>query len=330
MIQYPVENPDLCLNVYPTYSVAYFKSSGRKSGKNNTLPISNERSGDLSRDSQRKIRKYAELIYSTAKNKKVISYRFPRGFHFKVNFITLTLPALQKHSDRYILAKGLQPFIQAMKEKFNANIYLWKAERQNKNTNGIHFHITTNQFIPWKWIQIKWNRLLSKMKWFDNDLDETMNYIKQYQLNNDNLKQPNSTDVHAVKSKEGFGIYLSKYIAKTNKDAVDSKGALSIDCKIWDCSIKLKQFKFSIAGNYSDGNLKAIYEHAINNRQIEISNPYIHVIVHKNRIENMNTPIGKIYQRELKPIIDASMQRDLYFDDFNIKNSIKYNQSISN
>lgn len=96
-------------------------------------------------------------------------------------FVTLTLPAMQMHTDYQVKKYLLDPFLSWLKvnsdevyhtgslrgeqKGFGVHAYLWRAEPQ-KNGN-IHFHIICDRYIPWKRIRARWNDLLSKMGYLD-------------------------------------------------------------------------------------------------------------------------------------------------------------------
>ena len=109
-----------------------------------------------------------------------------------------------------------------MRTKYHLTSYIWKAERQQNES--IHYHITTNVFIPYYHIRDEWNNLLNKH-----------GYLTEYKANYNN-ESPNSTDVHKVYKIKDIAAYLSKYISKNEPDK------LPIEGKVWDCSLDLKKF----------------------------------------------------------------------------------------
>lgn len=113
---------------------------------------------------------------------------------FKVNFITLTLPAdqfvnsedydnlaaeIRQYftysdiesrktwiSDQSIKAGLLNQFLVEAreflkKEGEDLKFYFWRAEAQK--TGNIHFHLVTDKYIPWEWMRKTWNRITEKM-----------------------------------------------------------------------------------------------------------------------------------------------------------------------
>jgi hypothetical protein len=127
--------------------------------------------------------------------------KLKRHFNFKLNFITLTLSDVQKHSDSDIYKKLLDPFLQWLSYE-GAKGYVWKAEVQNNG--NLHYHITTNLFIHYLHIRDKWNYLQWKAGYLDN-------YEK---IHGDN--DANSTDVVSVKNELKAKKYMSKYLIKSD------------------------------------------------------------------------------------------------------------------
>ncbi len=152
---------------------------------------------------------------------------------YKLNTITLTLPAKQKHDDKHIKKYALDPFLQSLRRKFNITLFIWKAERQENG--NIHFHIITNKFIHFLKVRQLWNKHLSNKKldyiedyhnkWQefykggfkmipgDNRLEVTQRLAYEKALVS-GWRDPNTTDIKAIKSTKGLFFYFSKYINK--------------------------------------------------------------------------------------------------------------------
>jgi hypothetical protein len=121
---------------------------------------------------------------------------------FRLAFITLTLPDDQKHSDSEIKDHMLQPFLYWLQRYYNCS-YVWKAETQ---INGnLHFHITVDQFVPWKSIRAKWNKIMSKH-----------GYCKIYQ-DGTNDKGDSATQIKAVLNEKKCAKDIADYVAKKDK-----------------------------------------------------------------------------------------------------------------
>ena len=177
--------------------------------------------GTMSKKAKSKIENCMYWMLLISPNKKVFSKKENMTFRFKINFITLTLSSKQIHNDCYIKSHMLAPFLKFLHRSWNINSYIWKAEAQ-KNGN-IHFHITTNKFVHWRSIRMKWNSLQFKH-----------GYVTK-QMFNKPVSEINSTDVHAVKNESQIIKYMLKYFSKSEKDKRPIHG------KLWDASENLNQ-----------------------------------------------------------------------------------------
>jgi hypothetical protein len=201
-------------------------------GENLRVDRAKAYSGNMSLSAKMRLRKSFENLLEIAELKHVTVYRrkkgsakdsptYPIQLRFKLNFITLTLPASQGSiSDREILVEMLQPFLRSLRAKCPQVSYIWKAEVQ-KNGN-LHFHITTDKYIDLSWIRSNWNSQCRKLG------------LLQAFASKFGHSDPNSTDVRSVVNDQEIGAYMAKYISKDESD----KRSLGI--KVWDCSRNLK------------------------------------------------------------------------------------------
>jgi len=173
---------------------------------------SNNQNGIMSKKAQSTFRQCFNWLMLISNLKTVYSNKEKKSFKFRINFITLTLPSEQKHSDNFIKNEMLQPFLRWLSRSHNCNSYIWKAEAQ-KNGN-IHFHITTNKFIHWKSIRSNWNKILSKN-----------GYCKMFQ-DGSNDKGDSATQIKAVKSLQSIECYMMKYMMKNESDKRKIQGRL--------------------------------------------------------------------------------------------------------
>jgi hypothetical protein len=189
------------IKVNPSYSVSYFRSNDwtppNRAGFSKQLRKNNATLSDKAKTNLRNCFNWLRII---SNQKEVYSKQENKTFKFKLNFITLTLPSVQVHSDEYIKSRLLEPFLKWMGRSWNANSYIWKAEVQN--CGNIHFHITTNKFIHWKSVRTKWNRLLA-----------AHGYCKVYQ-DGTNDKGDSATKIHAVKNEKEITSYIVGYVSK--------------------------------------------------------------------------------------------------------------------
>jgi len=178
-------------------------------------------SGTVTKHAKKRIARAISLLLAVSPWQTVEKPSTGQKFKMKINFITLTLPSEQGYiTDQEIKKKCLEPFILAMRRKFGMQSYIWRAERQ-KNGN-LHFHITTNVYVPYDQLRDIWNEKLQKL-----------GFIDRYQ-NKHGHRHPNSTDVHSVRKIKDIQRYLVKYMSK------EAGPNEIITGKIWDCSRNLK------------------------------------------------------------------------------------------
>jgi hypothetical protein len=155
-----------------------------------------------------------------SEEKEVYNPKIGGTYKFKLNFITLTLPSAQEPgTDRELKRGPLKVWIQKMKRHFGMHDYVWKAEVQENG--NLHFHITTNVYIPWQDIRDTWNECL-----------EGTGMIDRFEAKFGH-RNPNSTDVHSVRKVKNLAAYMVKYMAKKNE------GRRNIEGKVWGCSKNL-------------------------------------------------------------------------------------------
>jgi hypothetical protein len=152
---------------------------------------------------------------------------------YKLTFITLTLPSKQVHSDNEIKSKCLNQFLIELKKNYGVSRYIWKAEKQENN--NIHFHIIADKYIKWKEIRECWNRIINKLGYVDRYESNMREFYKNgfrlsthskdkrtenqqkkafQTLVDNNYRNPNSTDIHALYKVKNIQAYISKYLAK--------------------------------------------------------------------------------------------------------------------
>ena len=194
-----------CFTAYPHKLVSYCQPiEGRERSKaqvkNEVNLQHNSTEGIISEKARKRIEVALYWLLLKAKVKKVWCNDSGRMFSFKINFITLTLPAAQEHSDEEIKSVVLKSFLDKCVRSHGLQNYIWRAEAQ---ANGnVHFHLTTDVFIHYKKIQSMWN-----------DSCELLGYVSKFE-SKWHHREPNSTDVHSVKHVKDIARYLSKYISK--------------------------------------------------------------------------------------------------------------------
>lgn len=231
------------------------------------MPESSEASGKVTRKVSKRIKNVIKswntAIKAIEENKKQ-KYKIIGN---KLNFITLTLPAQQKHTDREIKRQALRQFLQQLTRKHDLRRWFWKAEKQENG--NIHFHIICDTFINWRDIRNEWNSQLERLgyisdyakRWKEKDREgfklhkefgKNMNRKEQkkaydYRIKT-NYRDPNTTDIHATRKVRNIEAYMCKYVAKNEPEK-------KIDGKVWDCNQVLKDLQ-----NYVNQETLDIYE----------------------------------------------------------------------
>lgn len=160
----------------------------------------NKHKGELSVKATRRIKHAVEWLLIRSKPQPVFNRQQNKVFFFRLNFITLTLPVKQFHSDQELTGRCLNNFLNMLRSVGGVESYIWKAEAQ---ANGnIHYHITTNKFIHWSDVR----------KWWCQSL-ELLGYITKFR-NKWHHSNPPCSEIKKVKHIRRLAAYLSKYLAK--------------------------------------------------------------------------------------------------------------------
>lgn len=186
----------------------------------NTIPTRNRADGLISQKAQGRINTAIDWLLAQSTVKRVYDKRTKKHFNFRVNFLTLTLSASQVHDDNLIKKKLLNTMLVHLRQKWGVKYYLWRAEAQ---ANGnIHFHIACDKYIPWWELRHYWNKVQNNLGYIDR-FEELHGH-----------RDPNSTDIHSVKSIRNLGGYLAKEVAKNSKGTMYT-GLMLKDGKLIPC-----------------------------------------------------------------------------------------------
>lgn len=190
----------------------------------NTEGFKKAYSGQMASGTQKRIRKALDIFLQLTPEKTiwnpVIQYFHP----FRLGFTTLTIHDEKQISGKEAHAKLLKPWLRWAGTQGVRN-YIWKAELQERGV--LHYHVTVDSFLHMDSIRYKWNGLQKREGLLDNFARKHCHF------------NPNSTDVHSVKTVKDLEAYLAKYIAKSEQNQK------SIGGKVWDCSVRLKDTRFS-------------------------------------------------------------------------------------
>lgn len=191
----------------------------------------------LSYQTTSKIKDSVQLLAVLApkRNVKIGANKYIYGF--KTNFITLTLPSPQVHTDQEI--KGcLNNFLTRCRQVFGLKNYVWKAELQrNKN---IHFHIITDTYMHHKQVRYYWNKAINTLGYVDR-YQQKMQHLTLSEYAKlrkkpvhevtaafakgcrSNWRNPATEQVVKLASEKDAAIYLAKYLAKPTATASNTK-----------------------------------------------------------------------------------------------------------
>lgn len=226
------------LSITPNYIALYYSSIHSSPPSDNPTipnlqPKSNNPKRFISEKSQKRIRKAVNWLGELAIQKDYYNPKKEKYHSFKINFLTLTLPALQAHHDTTIKKECLDPLLTNLRKTHKMNNYIWRAEAQ---ANGsIHFHILTDCYIDHYILRQLWNRQLERLGYVSrySKKFETMSfedYCREVDPNKKtyhdvlqrryewgkktNWKSPNTTDIHPLHTVKNIGAYISKYMSK--------------------------------------------------------------------------------------------------------------------
>ena len=243
-------------------------------------------SGDITTHARRRLKRAIECLYMITPTVKVFNRSLGRQTKFRLSHLTLTLSAKQgTRSDKEINKFILQPFMRDCKRKLGMKNYVWKAETQENG--NIHYHIISDLYCDYNIVRKYWN-----------NHQNTFRFIDDFKAvhGHDN---PNSTDIHYVKNDGQLAAYLMKYIAKNNTKERKIEG------KVWDCSAKLKQFKY-FATNLSIEEDKVFAEALDKIQHEQYNQDYFSIIKFKdsNYIKLMPEVMKQQYIDQFRKILD--------------------------
>ena len=98
--------------------------------------------------------------------------------------------------------KLLNTYLQFLRDRYYLDVYMWKAEVQERG--NIHFHIIINKFVWANYLTNAWNRILKR-----NGLNTSKNCV----------------DIHSIRKIKNLKKYFSKYMTKneTTRRPVNGK-----------------------------------------------------------------------------------------------------------
>jgi hypothetical protein len=168
----------------------------------NKKPKPIERTGLVTEQKVRRFKRYFSVLLQFSDNKKNYTKEGKR-FYWRLNFITITLPAAPEKRDKIDSAF----FLFRKKIVYHGlNYYLWRKELQ-PGTGNVHWHIVSNAWIDYALLQKLWNDSLKR---------HAPGTIKKF-FTKHGHKNPPTTEVRAIRSVGKCMAYASKYLSKEDQ-----------------------------------------------------------------------------------------------------------------
>jgi|SRR5659263_416772 len=250
----PQENTREIKNIVAVASVAKLV--------NRQVTVSNRHYFEISTKASSRIKEKVTWLYELARNKTVQTSSGKVLYSFKMNFITLTIPSIQRHETAIITKECLNQFLTECKHNFNLQNYVWRLEFQ-KNGNA-HYHIATDTFISYEDAKLIWNRCLNKLGYIDDYQEKFsgMSFEKYREMYSENgvvpfetlrarygrgcatkWDSPNTVDVRAVSNAKNIAFYIAKYITKNSQQGLNTivlaREPETTNLRLWFCSRSL-------------------------------------------------------------------------------------------
>lgn len=206
------------------------------------------RTSGISEATRKKITTAARVLSYCAKKVQV---RNSKGIYFTHHsqFITLTLPSVQVHTDQEITKVVLGTFLDRCRKVGLLSNYVWRAEKQSNG--NVHYHILTDTFCNFSILRNYWYiacRQLGYMQAYKEKFSAMSLYEYGNQPFNRNKShseiaaaygrgvrcqwsQPPACHTEECQSAADVGRYISKYVAKG-----DSENPNIITGRVWGCS----------------------------------------------------------------------------------------------
>ena len=237
-----------CISLNPNYISVYTKFLEKKrsslsgyinfinsdnAGVTPAFSLDNKHNGFISVAAARRMGKAIDWLLFISAPKEAWNYFTKSKFKFRLNFLTLTLPCKQFHSDVFIKSKMLNNFLTVIRQRYKVSHYIWRAEKQ---LNGnIHFHLILNEFIHHSDVRNIWNKILDNYGYIEKYRENKKAFYggrfrvnsailnrytvsqqrKLYKKNvSENWSNPNSTDIHSVSNVRNLRSYAAKYLSK--------------------------------------------------------------------------------------------------------------------
>lgn len=232
--------------VYKSYSTDLEEKKVDKQKTNRPTQFLNNKVNDfkLSLNAAKNLRNKINWLYFLS-DKKIIATSSGHNYEFRIAFVTLTLPSVQKCKTSEI-NNCLILLLNQMRNKYKLKNYVWRLEFQ-KNGNA-HYHICTDTYISQGTWRYHWNKLINKLGFIDEYEKERKDlsfrdYVKKYASNGQTSlltaknrykfgkktkwRAPKTADVRNAYNSKNVAFYISKYFSKEDKRVSIIKQAIA-------------------------------------------------------------------------------------------------------
>lgn len=190
----------------------------------------------ISSQSRKNIIEKIVWLNQFAKPRTIKTYSAKVIHNFRTSFLTLTLPATQKHCTAVISKECFERFLTTLRNRLGMQNYVWKLEFQENG--NVHYHLITDTYVDYFFALKHWNNIIEKLGYVSayqekmqglsfagyrslySNAGETdiKTLAARYEKGRrSNWREPNSVDVKAVRTDGNLRYYLSKYFAKEKR-----------------------------------------------------------------------------------------------------------------
>ena len=215
----------------------------------------------ISSQSRKNIIEKIVWLNQFAKPRTIRTYSGKVIHNFRTSFITLTLPASQKHCTAEISKECFERFLTTLRNRLGMQNYVWKLEFQENG--NVHYHLITDTYVDYFFALKHWNNIIEKLGYVSDYqtkmqslsfADYRAHYSKGGEVDIKTLasryesgrrsgwRNPNSVDVKAVRTDGNLRYYLAKYFAKDKRagsgnDLDNEENSFGLRLAFWSRSL---------------------------------------------------------------------------------------------
>lgn len=237
--------------------------------------------GDMSTKAVSKVKKYVTNWVTALNAQNGQPFAQMEAQAKRLRFVTLTLPASQRHSDNELKRVFSTWFMVLLKRRYGVESYLWRAETQK--SGGLHFHVLIDRPVPHLALRRIWNSCIEPLgyiqryrenqeAWHSNGFRARPELFKQWDIRKQkaaylhgketNWAQPNTTDIHALQNVKNVVSYVVKYVSKNSPTR-------KVEGRLWGCSDDLRALERFVV--QEDAELLQLLSKAVEDGEAKLS-----------------------------------------------------------